>query len=179
MRPNPRSRPHHQSGIVMVVALVMLVLITLLGLTSVRTLTIEEKMASNSYDRNIAFQAAEKALAEAETNLTLLPALPPAPNAADACDAPNCVGQLCTVLPTTCATPLWKLDKDDPVWQAATKPDSALVGDAPRYTIEYLGPSSCDPANATPTCSFFRITAVSEPGAGRAAVTLQSIFMTD
>jgi len=55
-----------QSGVVLVISLVMLLLLTLIGLTGMQTTTLEEKMAGNSKDRNIAFQAAESTLAVAE-----------------------------------------------------------------------------------------------------------------
>lgn len=178
-----------QKGIVMVVALVMLVLITLLGLTSVRTLTIEEKMASNSYDRNIAFQSAETVLREAENiaGTQALPANGPNggfPGTAMVCNAPNngsCTNGLCSTPDPTC-TPRWE-DATFTGWQTATPAISAtLAGNAPQYIIEYLGNTfPCDPSNASSTanCKRYRVTVRSEPGEGRASVTLQSIFATD
>ncbi len=61
--------PHfsHQSGAVLIVSLIILLLLTLLGVTSIRTTTMEEKMAGNMRNRDLAFQAAESALREAET----------------------------------------------------------------------------------------------------------------
>ena len=62
-----KSAPvHPERGVVLLVALVMLLLVTVLGLASVRMLTLEERMAANSFDRNLAFQAAETALREGE-----------------------------------------------------------------------------------------------------------------
>ena len=55
-----------QSGVVLVISLVMLLLLTLIGLTGMQTTTLEEKMAGNAKDRNLAFQAAESTLLEAE-----------------------------------------------------------------------------------------------------------------
>ncbi len=51
-----------QQGVVLVLALIILVLVTLVGLSTVRTTTMEEKMAGNSRDRDKAFQAAEAAV---------------------------------------------------------------------------------------------------------------------
>lgn len=61
---------HHQSGAVLVVSLIMLLLLTIIGVTSMQTTSLEEKMAGNMRDRNIAFQAAEAALRDAERDLS-------------------------------------------------------------------------------------------------------------
>ncbi len=76
-----RSRSHfgapaRQSGATLVVALIMLMVLTLLGTTAMQSTTMEERMAGNTRDRNVAFQAAEAALREAERflNQPVLPA---------------------------------------------------------------------------------------------------------
>ncbi len=56
-----------QSGVVMVVCLVLLLVVTALGLTSMNSTTLETKMASGFRDRAVAFEAAEEALSVAET----------------------------------------------------------------------------------------------------------------
>lgn len=55
-----------QSGVVLVISLIILLLLTILGVTAMQVNGLEEKMAGNSRDQNIAFQAAESALVEAE-----------------------------------------------------------------------------------------------------------------
>jgi type IV pilus assembly protein PilX len=57
----PRFR-RQQQGVVLIIALVILVLVTLVGLSTIRTTTMEERMAGNSRDRDKAFQAAEAAV---------------------------------------------------------------------------------------------------------------------
>lgn len=59
---------NHQRGAALIVALTILIVMTLIGVTSMRTTTLEEKMAGNLQDRNRAFQAAETALRDAEEN---------------------------------------------------------------------------------------------------------------
>jgi len=61
--------PHQQQGVVLMVALVFLVIITMLGLTAMRTNIIEERLAGNSRDWALAFQAAEAALRDAERDI--------------------------------------------------------------------------------------------------------------
>jgi type IV pilus assembly protein PilX len=61
----PFNRPP-QDGIALIVVLIMIVLVTLLGIAAVRTLTLQERMASNQFDRNLAMQSAERTLRLAE-----------------------------------------------------------------------------------------------------------------
>jgi type IV pilus assembly protein PilX len=55
-----------QAGVVLIVSLFMLLLLSLIGLSGMQSTALEEKMASNSRDQNIAFQAAEAALRAGE-----------------------------------------------------------------------------------------------------------------
>lgn len=55
-----------QRGAVLVVSLVILLVITMIAAGSMRGTILEEKMAGNTRDRNLAFQAAESAVREAE-----------------------------------------------------------------------------------------------------------------
>ena len=56
-----------QRGAVLFVSLIMLLLLTLIGITSMQTTTFEERMVGNSRDRHLAFEAAEAGLRAAET----------------------------------------------------------------------------------------------------------------
>jgi type IV pilus assembly protein PilX len=58
-----------QTGAALVVGLIFLVVLTLLGITALKTGILEERMAGNSRDANIAFQAAEAALRDAENDI--------------------------------------------------------------------------------------------------------------
>lgn len=59
-------RPIKQKGSVLVLSLIILVVLTILGVSSMNSTSLQEKMAGNFRDREIAFQAAEMALAFAE-----------------------------------------------------------------------------------------------------------------
>lgn len=63
--PFRRMRPRRQSGAVLIVALLFLMIITMLGITSMQSTSSEERMAGNSRDSNNALQAAEAALRDA------------------------------------------------------------------------------------------------------------------
>ena len=58
-----RSR---QGGAVLAVSLIILLVVTLLAVGSMRSSTLEEKMAGNTRDRHLAFQTTESAIREAE-----------------------------------------------------------------------------------------------------------------
>lgn len=61
--------PGRESGAVLVISLIILLVITVLAIGSTRTSTLEEKMAGNTRDRNLAFQSTESAVREAEVFL--------------------------------------------------------------------------------------------------------------
>ena len=56
-----------QRGAALIVALIMLVVMTLLGVTIARTTTLQERMAGNLRNKSIAFEAAETTLREGES----------------------------------------------------------------------------------------------------------------
>ena len=58
-----------QNGAALITALVMLVILTMLGLSSMSTNTMEERMAANSQEINRAFQAAESGLDQGYTDV--------------------------------------------------------------------------------------------------------------
>ena len=54
--------PHKQQGAILIVALIMLLLLTIIGLSSMRGTSIQESMSGNLRDSNLSLQAAEAAL---------------------------------------------------------------------------------------------------------------------
>jgi len=65
-----RHSPRKQRGAILVVALIMLLLLTLIGIGSMQGTTLQERMAGNMRDEGLAFQAAETALRQGEATLT-------------------------------------------------------------------------------------------------------------
>ncbi|MFN2309885.1 MAG: PilX N-terminal domain-containing pilus assembly protein [Gammaproteobacteria bacterium] len=59
-------QPARQRGAVLIISLIFLLLMTLIGVTSMQSTTLQERMAGNTRDRNLAFQAAEAGLREGE-----------------------------------------------------------------------------------------------------------------
>jgi type IV pilus assembly protein PilX len=62
----PKAR---QSGAALILALIFLLLMTMLSTSSMRTATMQERMAGNTRDMNLGFQSAEAALRVAERRL--------------------------------------------------------------------------------------------------------------
>jgi len=118
---------------VLFVSLIMLLVLTVIGVTAMQTTTLEEKMAGNLRDQTLAFQAAEAALREGETWLSTQPA---EPVPALGCSAYSTTYQLnaCGILDST----LW--DDTPPIlyrtYDTVAKP-LQKVATAPRYLIEY------------------------------------------
>ena len=69
MRHTPSLRPQSQRGATLIITLVMLVLITLLCVSTIRSTTVDEKLAGNSRDRDRALQAAEAAVRQCLSQL--------------------------------------------------------------------------------------------------------------
>lgn len=71
MKTNPSFAPRSdQRGVTLIVALIFLAILMLLGVTVAQTSSLEERMAGNTRDRDLAFQSAEAALKDAEADLT-------------------------------------------------------------------------------------------------------------
>lgn len=165
-------RPQRQAGVALVVALILLVIMTLVGLSALRTVTLEEKMTAQTFDRSLSFQAAEAALREAETLVETTAPTPAAlaPCVAGVCGAPN-----------STATVRWA-DTSFTGWQNATAVVNGPISLTPQYIVEYLGNTfPCQPGtpSAGTDCKRYRITARSNAGNDRSAVTLQSIFAAE
>lgn len=195
MKPLPSfnmSAPRRERGAVLIISLILLVLITLIGVASLRNVVLEAKMSSNYYDRSLAFQSAEAGLRagekiakdQAETTPKHSQALAlTAPTDASQCIVPTCSGGLCSAPGLFCEG-RWNLaDPDSKLWITATGVTlSAQAGSKPQYFVEFLGNAfPCDPSTPTvnATCARYRITARSQSGTGRAAVMLQSVYATE
>jgi type IV pilus assembly protein PilX len=173
---------HGQRGASLVIALMFLIVLTILGLVSVRSSTMQERMAGNDRDRAIAFEAAEAALRDAELDIlrNLSPESP--------FDA-ACTNGLC--LPSTIATPNWQLVP----WTGTTSRVYGVasgsgaypldVAQPPRYIIELLpdlpaGAGNSLNANESSSTSggtAYRITARGWGRRGTTQVMLQSVYV--
>lgn len=165
-----------QTGAALIVSLVILVIMTLLGLSSIRTSSLEEKMATNLRDQELAFQAAEIALRDAEKRISALVAEPIATQGGSNEDiwATNAVD------PTpNNATPWW-MERTEAWWLAngIASVDVANVSNPPRYIIEKLifDKDTAAVGTGSPIDGqiYYRITARGTGGSNHARVLLQS-----
>lgn len=67
--PHRSPRGAHR-GVALIVALVLLLVVTVIGLASMRGTNLQERMSANMYDRSLAFQRTEAALRDAEAAIT-------------------------------------------------------------------------------------------------------------
>ncbi len=116
------ARGHKQRGISLIVSLVLLLLVTLIGTASLRSVLMQNRMSATNYDRSLAFQAAEAALREAETLASV------ASNANFPVN--GCAGGYCAT-PAPGDTPRW-LDDNFASWRTASAsvPSAAATPEA-------------------------------------------------
>jgi len=63
------QRMHKQQGAVLLFSLIILLMLTVIGVAAMQTTTLQERMAGNFRDRQVAFQGAEAALVGVEQRL--------------------------------------------------------------------------------------------------------------
>jgi len=180
--------PSRQRGVALVVSLLLLIIVAIVGLATVRGTIMQQKMSSNAYDREQAFQAAQAALRVATA------VLPTAPNQVSR----NC--QTLAVSSTPClnnpftdttlpANSVYNVNTGTGSSTAFTA--SAVAAAQPQYVIEFMGAfddptsagnnsnnSKCYGCNgSTSKAMYYRITARSgdpKKVGDRAVVTIQT-----
>jgi type IV pilus assembly protein PilX len=166
-----------QKGAALIVSLVLLTLVALLGVAGVQTIGLEEKMAGHSFDRNLAFQAAEAALREAEARIPALLALRAIP---DEYTDTTCQAGVCARPDPVCPE-RWS-DPKFTGWVDATPVTAGNLSITPQYFIEVASRATPCETNVIVqdlqgTCTSFRVTARTTSQEGRAQVMLQSVFV--
>lgn len=165
-----------QSGAVLVVSLMILVLLTLLGLTAIQASTVQERIAGNTRNLDLAFQAAEAALREAEDRL-------------DNPSVPLTNGSVAgwyrwnnTVAPPTWATPtIWADTSKSRMTYALGSDQGWAVAAAPQFAIEELPPmpdlgGSLDGSAAMSEDVMFRVSAHAVGANANTVVILQTTY---
>jgi type IV pilus assembly protein PilX len=174
-----------QQGVALVVALILLVVATLIGLAASRSTMLQERMSGNTYDRSLAFQRSESALRAAEaaiSNNWQIATL-------NGVDCSPTTGAQCDVVPADTFT------GTSARWinvGATYNVNNALTTGVPQYQIHLIGTGTADnaygtEANANSTnygsnsapasVAFYRVTARSSNplvSGDRAIVVLQT-----
>lgn len=174
---------NNQQGAVLIVGLIMLLLMTIVGLSAVKGSNLQEMMAGNLRDRNLAFQAAEAGLRVGED----------AVNGINPPDTSGAVkGQVAEMLNGSNGS-YWHVshkwvDKDvitnsDSV---ATTVDLSVTKEAPRFVVEKLnvievmgqdgGSVNYDDLLKEQELSIYRITSRGVGLSSNTVVYLQSIY---
>jgi len=180
------SYAHRQRGVALVVALVLLLVATLIGLAASRGTMLQERMSGNTFDRSLAFQRAESALRAAEAAISANWQIATL-NGVDC--SPTAAVQ-CPIAPADAFT------GTSANWIDVSGPynvNSALSSGVPQYQIHLIGTGTADNSydtsananssnygsNAAPdNVAFYRVTARSSNPAlsgGRAIVVLQTM----
>jgi len=156
-----------QKGAALVISLIMLLLLTILGITAMQTTTMQERMAGNARERSNAFQIAEAGLTAGESYLNQV-TIGPFSTSANA----DGLYQAKSVLLTT----------DNEWWNIATtwtagSDTGTLTGS--RYIVEQLPALATGgslEAGTPGVLQYYRITAQGTGPANTAVVMLQSTF---
>lgn len=160
------TEQRRETGSVLVVGIVILMVLTLMAVVAMRVTTLEERMAGGLRDRDLAFQAAEAALREGEGILTL--ASLPSFDDTDGYFQPD--------------RTLW--DRNNSVWSSGSiefSEDLDGVAEQPRYIIEELPPvpeslGSLAADEPIPDAGVYRVTARGVGGRESSVVMLQTTF---
>ena len=170
------NTPRRQQGVALFISLVLLLVLTIIGVSSVQTTSLEVRMSRNDHDTLLAFQSAESALRDAEAVLN---------NLTSTAGFDGGTGQY-TV--SEMGDPeIWRTNG---IWSggnsAVADEIQGTAADA-RYVIEYMGPvlrrenayEQSDPygsGGVLDRVEMFRITALGVGGTENARVMLQSTF---
>ncbi len=166
-----------QRGAALIISMIFLLVMSLLGVAAIRGVAMEERMAGQSYDRSLAFQATEAALRAAELEIESLK-----PIAGSGCAIVSGGTLMLCAPPLPTDTPRW-LSTSFASWVSAATVGSGVTAVTPQFFAEYLGTGfPCDPADQVNNlnCARYRVTARSRDNtAGRSSVMLQSVYATD
>lgn len=131
-------------GSALIIALVILMVMTLIGLTSMNTSIMEERMAGSMFNRNLGFQAAESALRQGEAWIASQDPLPDVSN-----DGSSGIWDIRAADPDTSNNVAWWNEQNATWWGSNAVAIASSSSDAewitgvaaqPAYLIEELPP---------------------------------------
>lgn len=177
--PAATAPKRRQRGLVLITSLLFLLMLTIIGITALSTTTLEEKMAGNTRDLNIAFQAAEAALRDAENWLAQQSS---EPTAVSTCASPPCDVWQSNVLPdlSTQTDSWWQANARE--YRTSGTREITEAGADPRHVIEFLKTVSDTLRRGheyapEPGNSYYRVTARGTGGTSTAQAVVQSTFV--
>ncbi|MFT5452555.1 MAG: type IV pilus assembly protein PilX [Enterobacterales bacterium] len=172
---------HQQQGVALVIGLILLVVMTLLGVSATSTALMEEKMAGNMRDLELALHAGETGLRDAELWINSLTNEPNPDNTGT-----TGVWNLDAMDPTATNNTNWWEEVNTAWWGTTNAIDYTTVtlagiGEDPRSVIEELGfvkDSAVIGVGGLSTegTTFYRVTTKGTGGSEMARVLLQSTW---
>jgi type IV pilus assembly protein PilX len=172
-----------QTGAALVTSLMILLVLTIIGITAMQMTRMQERMAGNARDVNLAFQGAEAAVRNGEQLIRAQPGKP------DTCSAAGCEFFAPAVAAvanpeTRDWTAFWKVYGDE--YEAGgdhahpTREMMDLDAD-PRFVVQYITrvPDTLtigEGGGAPPGRDFYQVTGASTGGSGNANSVVQSTF---
>ncbi|MDP2030639.1 MAG: PilX N-terminal domain-containing pilus assembly protein [Thiobacillus sp.] len=178
------SSSNSQSGAALITGLIFLVVLTLISLSAIKSTSLEERMAGNARDQDVAFQGAEAGVREA---MNLLGTSPPAASGFVA----GCAAGLCENDPTT---PVWTTITANNAWTSSTTraysgtpltiDGSTQLATQPRYIVELITGTSAPAGESASvgggssgtTTTSYRITARGWGLTNQTQATVQATF---
>ncbi|WP_252176446.1 PilX N-terminal domain-containing pilus assembly protein [Endozoicomonas sp. 4G] len=181
-----KSPMKSQQGSVLLVSLVLLLILTVTGITSIRMTSLEEKMTGNFRNEQLAFHSAEVAVLEAESYVANTVFSLASFN-------PDCSNGLCfsgsqSTEVGTCKNGTDRPWEDESVWSSSSKHRTTAIqldgiAAQAKYIVEfrcYLPRESSgpvpDPASVADWARFYRITVLATGGSTDARVMLQTTY---
>jgi type IV pilus assembly protein PilX len=175
-----RSSAGRQRGAILVTSLLLLLVLTIIGITAMQMTRMQERMAGNTRDMNLAFQGAEATLRDGETLIRGQVARPE-----------NCSAAPCDFWEEDAAAVTQLADRAGAWWTAnaleyepdgnrvAVSQDVAELAEDPRFVVQAIGwvPDSLTMGHEVqPGRDFYQVTGRSTGGSGNATAVLQSTF---
>ena len=191
MTRNVINLPQQQSGVALFMSLVMLLIITILGLSSVQTTTLQERMARNARDTNLAFQAAEASIKDAETLVETFNSLTsfgadPRVNPTQCYSSPSAAAGFYYEAGYNCESNWAQVDWSSGTGSIAAATNITGVAEQPRYIIEHVKTVVADvdrlnldnigQDTGSGRAQIFRITVYGAGGTDTAHVMIQSTY---
>jgi type IV pilus assembly protein PilX len=155
-------RLRKESGVVLITGMIFLIVLTMLVLSALRSGTLEERMAANSRNRQVALQAAEAVLRDAEAQMFS------GTEFRSNFDSGNGVALANGFYsaPVAGSSPRWQTIDWSSATATMTSPSAAAnlygVGSAPKYIVEIMTPPNR--LNSTVAC-----------GKGMATITARGV----
>ena len=178
-----RHSPSRQAGVILIIALVFMAVLALIVLAGMRTGILQERMASNARNRQLALQAVEAVLRDGEANVVRA-ALSPFDPFTPTSFVANCASGFCS-RPATGSTPRWQTidwtvaSNTHAFTSSSSNIASTLVPSQPKYIVEIINTPVISPSAGGGICPTV-VSRISAQGIGpdSAEVYVQGMYRT-